>query len=108
TVNISNFEYNLRLDGKYHTAQELRNLPISTTNDAIIRLKDVASVVERAADNNSITRFSIAGEQPQNAITINVVKKTGASIIALIDDGKSALDKLKNDKFPENLIIETT
>src|SRR5690606_33519734 len=57
---------------------------------------------------NSITRFSIAGEQPQNAITINVVKKTGASIIALIDDGKSALDKLKNDKFPENLIIETT
>ncbi|MGL5830593.1 MAG: efflux RND transporter permease subunit [Candidatus Altimarinota bacterium] len=108
TVNISNFEYNLRLDGKYHNAQELRDLPISTVNDSIIRLKDVASVVERATENNSITRFSLNGEEPQNAITINVVKKTGASIITLIDDGKLALETLRSEKFPDDLVIETT
>lgn len=108
TVNISNFEYGLRLDGKYHNVQELRDLPISTINDALIRLKDVASVTERAADNDSITLFSLNGENPHNAITINVVKKTGASIITLIDDGKAALENLKSEKFPDDLTIETT
>lgn len=108
SIAVSNFEYSLRLEGKFHTAQELRDLPISGSADTIIRLKDVANVSERAQDRKTITRFSIGGAAPQNAISISVVKKTGSSIIELVDSGKAALAKLQKDTLPPDLKIEST
>lgn len=107
-LNISNFEYTLRVDGKFHTAQEIRNLPVATFSDSIIRLKDVADVSERAQERQSTTKFSINGGEPQNAISINVIKKTGAGLIDLIDAGKVRLDEMKGSTLPKDLQIETT
>jgi HAE1 family hydrophobic/amphiphilic exporter-1 len=108
TLDVGKFEYSLRLDGKFNDVNELRNLPISTLGGSVLRLSDVATVVERAAERNSTTHFSIAGGTPQNAISISVIKKTGFSIIELIDSGKARIDALQKDTFPQDLSIETT
>ncbi len=107
-LEVGNYEYSLRLDGKFKDIKELRELPIATFGESVIRLRDVANVVERAIDRKTKTRFSIEGRNPQNAIQINVVKKTGFSIIDLIDGGKAKVEELKKDSLPEDLEIETT
>ncbi|MBD3270055.1 MMPL family transporter [Candidatus Peregrinibacteria bacterium] len=108
TVDISNFEYSLSIENDYQNVQDIRRLPIKSTEDQIIRVQDVASVVERATENQVINRFSVEGNPPENAITINLVKKTGASIIDLIDSGKAAIEELKQSELPSNIKIETT
>ncbi len=108
TLEVGKFEYSLRLDGEFSDVNELRNLPVSTLGGSVLRLSDVASVVERAAERKSTTHFSIAGGEPQNAISISVIKKTGFSIISLIDSGKAKIDELKSGRFPDDLSIETT
>lgn len=107
-INVGNFEYGLRLDGKFKDVSELRRLPIATFGDSIIRLSDVADVVERAAERNSIARFSVNGQPAQNAVSLNLVKKTGFSIIELVDQGKAKIEQLKKDVLPADIIIETT
>lgn len=107
-VSLGKFEYSLRLDGKYSTPQEIRDLPVTSANGNLIRLKDVAEVAERAIERKSFTRFSIAGSKPQNAVSISVVKKTGFSILELVDQGKSRVESLLKNNLPENLKIETT
>lgn len=107
-VDLGNFRYNLRLNSKFENAAELRNLPVSNFDNSIIRLKDVATVVERAAETDSVTLFSLNGAKPLSAVTINVVKKTGSSIVDLVDQGKLKLEQLQKDKFPKDLTISTT
>lgn len=107
-LTVGNFEYSLRMDGKFKDINELRDLPIASFGESIIRLRDVATVVERAVDKKTLTRFSIEGRAPQNAIQISIVKKTGFSIIELIDQGKAKIEELKQTTLPESLEIETT
>lgn len=107
-IKISNYEYTLKADGKFADIKDLRELPILTTNDQQVKLEDVADIIDMAADRKVITHFSNNGGAPQNGITLTVVKKTGSSIIELIDNGKIALEKLQSESFPKDLKIETT
>ena len=108
TIDISNFEYLLRSEGKFTNAAELRTLPVSGSGTQIIRLQDVATVAEMAADRDTYSKFSYEGGAPQNSVALNVTKKTGSSIIELIDGGKKQIEALHKEKLPENLKIETT
>lgn len=108
TMDISNFQYAVRIDGKFNGAAELRELPVSTSNGQIIRLKDVASVMEMAKERDIYNSFSSNHGKLQNAVTLNIVKKTGSSIIDLIDKGKEKIRKLQEENLPKDLIIETT
>lgn len=107
-LQVGSFEYSLRLEGKYRDVAELRALPVATAGGSLITLMDLADVVERAVERKSLTRFSIAGSEPQNAITVSVIKKTGFSIIELIDRGKASIDGLRRDGLPSDLLVETT
>jgi len=107
-MDISNFNYTIRTDGKFKSAADVRNLPVGNFNGQIVYLKDVADVMERAENRKVITKFSVNKEKPFNAISLSVVKKVGSSIVDLIDDGKTKIDSLKKDKLPEGLNIEST
>lgn len=108
TISVSNFEYTLKSEGKFTTAAELRNLPLISVNNQIVRLKDVADVLEMAKERQVLSKFSVNGDAPQNSVTLNVVKKTGGSIISLIDTGKIRVEELKKNMMPSDLKIETT
>lgn len=108
TMDISNYQYTVRIDGKFDNAAELREIPVSTIGGQVIRLKDVATVLEMARDRDVFNTFSVEGHKPENAVTLNIVKKTGSSIITLIDDGKKKIEELKTQHLPKDLKIETT
>ncbi len=108
TITVSNFEYTIRSEGKFTSAAELRNMPVFNLNNQIIRLQDVATVQEIAQERTVFSKFSVDGATPENAVTLNVIKKTGGSILSLIDNGKNRIEDLKNGSLPANLKVETT
>ena len=108
TIDISDYEYIVRTEGEFTNARELRKLPIPISGGDTIQLEDVAVVVERARERSVSSRFSIEGEEPHNAVTLNIVKKTGSSITDLIDAGKEKIEELKKSRLPKDLNVETT
>ncbi len=108
TIDISNFNYSVRAEKKFATAAELRNLPVSYLNGQIVRLKDLADVREMAEERNVYSYLSIDGAELQNSLTLNINKKTGYSVIDLIDEGKEKIDQLKASELPEALSIAST
>lgn len=109
TIDVSNFNYTVRAEGKFLTAAELRELPVSVTPEGqILRLRDVADVFDRAQKTDSTSQFSIEGGELQNALTLSVVKKVGANIVQLIDEGKVVLDQVIGTQIPADVSIETT
>jgi multidrug efflux pump subunit AcrB len=91
TAPLGNFEgeefnYPLRLDNRFTSIDDLANTPVAhTQSGAIIYLKDIAKVSEIIVEKNVYSRISSNKQIPQEAVNLQVVKKTGASIIEVVD-----------------------
>jgi multidrug efflux pump subunit AcrB len=86
------YVYPVRVDGRVYNAQELQNLPVGNVSGSLIFLKDIASVRETSIEKTKISRISSAGQEPQNAVTLSVIKRTGGNIINTADEIEKSLD----------------
>ncbi|HLN19148.1 MAG TPA: efflux RND transporter permease subunit, partial [Patescibacteria group bacterium] len=90
-----NFNYSIRTDGRFFDAKEIGNLPVSHgENNSIIYLRDIADVKEQAIKRTVNSRFSESGSVPQESVSIEVLKKTGGSIIDTADKAKAKIDEM--------------
>lgn len=104
----SEFSYPVRSDGRIFSADDLRSLPVgSAQSGSPILLRDIATVSETAIERNVFSRLSIEGSEPENAITIDIVKKTGGSIIDTVDAARTLTEELL-PTFPEGIRADVT
>lgn len=94
TFDGKEFNYSIRTDSRFFDAQSLGNIPIfHTDNGAIVYLRDIASVQEKAIKKTVYSRLSAGGEDPQTAVTISIIKKVGQSIPDTVSTGKTTLSE---------------
>ena len=98
------YNYPVRTDARFFDAKKLANIPIFHTDQgAIVYLRDIADIKEKSIERSVLSRFSIEGHEPQEAVTISVVKKTGGSILNVVDESTKVLDtevsKLEGVKY---------
>ncbi len=102
------FYYPVRIDGRFFNAEQLANIPLTHSEEgAIIYLKDVAAVSEKAIEKKVFSRASVKGSEPQEDITIQVVKKTGGSIIDTVADANTAVQETLK-RLPAGLSYEVS
>ena len=89
--------YTINANDQLLTVEDYRNLVVAYTNNAPVRLFEVADVVE-AAENVKLGAW--AGLQP--AIIINVQRQPGANVIATVDAIKARLGDLQ-DTLPASV-----
>ncbi|MCK9378547.1 MAG: efflux RND transporter permease subunit [Candidatus Moranbacteria bacterium] len=104
----SEFNNPVRVDGRFYTAKDLGEIPISHTEQgAVVFLKDIADVSEKSIEKTIYSRFSLDGKKPQNAITLQVVKRTGGSIIETVDSAQKKIDQMIKT-FPAGITYDDT
>ncbi len=87
------FVYPVRSDGRLYGVRDIENVPITHTDaGAVVFIKDVATVTETAIKRSSYARLSIDGSQPQNAVTLSLIKRSGASVIETVAAARTATD----------------
>lgn len=102
------FSYPVRVDGRFFDAEQLGNLPLSHSEDgAIVYLKDVARVQEKAIEKSVYSRVSVAGSVPREDVTIQVIKKTGGSIIDTVNAANLATQETIK-RLPAGLSYEVS
>ncbi len=95
------FTYPVRTDGRFWGADVLANQPLFHTDDgAQVLLKDIAKVSDQAIEKTVYSRVSHGGEQPQNNVTIQIVKKTGGNIVKTVDQVQTKMDDMVS-KMPK-------
>jgi HAE1 family hydrophobic/amphiphilic exporter-1 len=102
------FVYPIRSDGRFFDAPALGSIPIiGAESGAIVYLRDIATVEERAIKHTSLSRLSIGGSIPEQSVTIDIVKKTGGSIINIADTSKQTITDLL-ETFPSGMRTDIT
>lgn len=102
------YNYPVRTDARFFDSQTLSDIPIlHKDNGAIVYLKDIAKVEEKAIEKKIISRFSQNGNPPQNSISIAIIKRTGSSILETVDEAKKTIES-QLENFPQDLEFATT
>ena len=97
------FTYSVRSDARFFDADKLGDTPITHTDSgAFIFLKDIAKVTETSVKRTIYSRFSSYGKTPENAVTIQIIKKTGGSILNTAEQAKETINTMLK-KMPSGL-----
>jgi multidrug efflux pump len=88
-------KYAIKIPALLEDLNEIANLPIVASGDAVVTARELATIRPTFADAESITRLN--GEP---AIAIEVVKRTGANLIATVDAAKAIADAAAKDMPP--------
>lgn len=100
------FNYPVRSDARFFDAKTLGEIPIlHSSNGSIVQLKDIANVEEKAIEKTIYSRFSIENKQPQNAVTLQVIKRTGGSIINSVESANKQIDSMLKT-FPAGITYD--
>ena len=100
TAKISEFEYDIRVNGSPTTVQQLGDLPIKLVNNATLYLRDVASVNDGFAPQTNIARAD-----GQRGVLVSILKAGNASTLNVVSGIRGLLGRVAQT-LPAELKIQ--
>ena len=90
TIRIGSTEYDVVLNNSPLRSAELADIPLALSNGALVRLGDVAHVHDGFAIQQNVVRVD-----GKRATYLAILKKAGASTLAVVDATRDALPSIK-------------
>ncbi len=90
TIRIGGTEYDVTINNSPKKLEELANIPLKLSDGAIVKLGDVAHVHDGFAVQQNIVRVD-----GKRASYLSILKKSGASTLAVVDATKEAMPMIK-------------
>lgn len=104
SIELDNSRYNIRVSGKFETANEIAQLSIGASSDGSpILLEDVAQVKDDFGSEFSRSRFSKVGEDSADAVSLQIYKKTGGDVTGLAKEVVDRVENAKGSAYPQNV-----
>lgn len=98
-IEVSTRDFSVRVPGELNTLEELRNVALTSFNDQIIRLKDIATVKKGYKDKDEIARAN-----GNRSVTCFVQKQSGANTLDVYNSTRDKVKELEED-IPEKVEI---
>jgi multidrug efflux pump subunit AcrB len=90
TAKMGTYEYIMTLNNIPKAIDELNNIPIKTSNGAVVFVKDVAHV-----HDGYIPQLNIVNQDGRRAVLFNILKNGDASTLSVVSRIKEALPRLQ-------------
>jgi len=102
TIEGSEGKYAIKVPALIETPQDIANLPVLAGQNAVVRVRDIATVRSTFKDAETITRLD-----GKPAIAIEVKKRIGANIVETIDGAKAVANEFIKT-MPEGMEVTYT
>ncbi|MEL6665271.1 MAG: efflux RND transporter permease subunit [Pseudomonadota bacterium] len=101
-IDMGEGRFPVKVPGLIKTAQDAFDLPVKTDGDATITLADVSTVRRTFKDRESYAKFN-----GQPAVSIQIVKRTGANILDTVAEVEAIVEQSKA-RWPETINVTLT
>ncbi len=99
TIEEGRREYRVRVIGRARDLQVLRDLRIDTPRGGLVRLGDIAEVIDTVVEPDEYARLN--GE---SVVGVRIIKQSGANTVEVADGVRRGLDELK-ERLPADVEI---
>ena len=94
--------FSIKVPGLFETVQDILQMPIKVSTDAVVTLGDIASIRRTFKDQETYARVN-----GQRAVTLEIVKRTGENIIETIEAARELVEIERQD-WPPGLEVRFT
>lgn len=94
-VGSGDHEMSIRTVGSIERVEDFANLPVARRDGVVLYVKNIATVTDGTAEQESICRY-----QGKPAIGIDIIKQSGANTVQVGDKIKSVLEDIKQELPP--------
>ena len=101
-IDMGEGRFPVKVPGLIKTAQDAFDLPIKSAGDASITLSDVSTVRRTFKDRNQYAKFD-----GQPAVSIQIVKRTGANILDTVAEVQEIVER-SQEKWPSTVNVTLT
>ena len=102
TIEGDEGKYAIKVPALIETPEDVANLPVVAGQNAVVRVRDIATVRSTFKDAETITRLD-----GKPAIAIEVKKRIGANIVQTIEGAKAVADAFVKT-MPEGMVVTYT
>ena len=100
-IDVNGLSYSLRVNGEFKKVDEIRNIYFKTSGGGLVKLSDVAEVVDTSKKLESFSRFN-----GKNVVTLNVIKKSGQNLLDASDKIKTLLKDFKEKNVKDGISFD--
>jgi multidrug efflux pump len=102
-LNVEGVRRTLRVTGEYTNVADMANIRIRTSTGAVVRLGDVADVVDSFEEQQDFARLA-----NKSVITLNVIKRSGENLVEASDKIEDVIASYRANRFPQGLDVTIT
>jgi multidrug efflux pump len=102
-IDLQGMSRSISVLGEVKDIEELKNVVLTSTSGAIIRIGDIANIADSFHEPENYARYD-----GKNVVTLNVIKKSGQNLLDASDQIKAILTDMKENRLPSNLVVEIT
>ena len=96
TITVANVDYPIKFSGSVDETSEVPDITMLSSSGSLVYLRDIAFVADGLESPKTFSRISVAGAPSDNALTLNVYKKSGGDITVIGSAVKERLEELKS------------
>jgi multidrug efflux pump subunit AcrB len=108
TLVASNRGADIRVEGAYRTADDLRALLVPTRRGSTVRLSELATVVDGPGETETYVFHAERGRAREPAVTIEVTKRPGVNATALTRALRARVDALRPTLLGRDVEVSVT
>lgn len=105
SITVADVDYPIKFSGSIDEANQVPDITLTTPTGSIIYLRDIAFVADGLESPRTFSRVSVDGEPSQNALTLNIYKKTGGDVTEIGDAVKAKIESLKSSMLLDANVV---
>lgn len=99
SITVADIDYPIKFAGSIENAIEVPDITIQTATGIPVYLRDIAFIADGLAPPSTFSRISVNGAPSENALTLNIYKKSGGDVTKIAKAVRDKIDELKKTKL---------
>ena len=96
SIAVADIEYPIRFAGSIENAVEIPDITIQSPAGVPVYLRDVAFIADGLSAPSTFSRISVAGTPSENALTLNIYKKSGGDVTSITKAVRDRIEELQS------------
>ncbi len=104
-ITVADVDYPITFAGDITEGSQVSDITITSNNGVPIYLRDVAFVSDGLQSPTTFSRVSVNGAPAEQALTLNIYKKSGGDVTKIASDVRAKLDELKKTTLASSQVV---
>ncbi len=106
-ITVADVNYPIKFAGSVEDADEIPDITIQTASGVPVYLRDIAFIADGLQAPGTYSRISLGGAPSENALTLNIYKKSGGDVTKIAEAVNKRIEELKATKLAGAQVVTT-